>query len=141
MNVSASQPVSRYSSISQEIQNKITKTSSLDSKKENEETDSVDEYEEKEIDEIIKHIIDVRDTARSVLMWSYPYAYMLPEGSSELKIFEFVQKELEVSFEKMLFYFQVERVNITFSNLINMVNSANISTETLLKHVDIYFKK
>lgn len=102
-------------------------------------SNSNDAYVEKKvIDDIVKHIIDVRDTARSVLMWSYPYAYMLHEGSSELKIFEFVQKELEISMEKMLFYLQADNTNLPFQNLINMVNMVDISTEALLKHVDVY---
>lgn len=93
---------------------------------------------ERMVECIVNHIIDVRNTARSILMWSYPYAYMLNDTSAELKIFEFVQKELEVAMETMLFYIQSEYSNPSFTSLMKLVNLVEMSTITLLKHVDCY---
>ena len=96
---------------------------------------SADELEEK-----IKYIVSVRDCARSVLMWSYPYAYMITPGSSELKLFEFVQKELEMALEKLLFYIQCTLANPSYPKLMNMASLVDKCTESLLKHVDISSK-
>ncbi|OHS98623.1 IBR domain containing protein [Tritrichomonas foetus] len=93
-----------------------------------------------EICEKINKITDVRDFARSVLTWSYPHAYMMEEGSTELKLFEFVQKELEMSMERLLFYIHLDGSFPSFKRLMHMVNMVEKSTESLLKHVDLASK-
>jgi hypothetical protein len=42
------------------------------------------------------------DAARQVLIWTYPYAYMLPAGSSELAMFEVRQGHVELTNESVV---------------------------------------
>jgi hypothetical protein len=84
-----------------------------------------------------EHVIRVRDEARSVLKWSYPYAYMLEEGSSALRLFEFVQKECEVAVEKLCWALE-RRKGCTADRVMSLTTVVEKNTEVMLKHVDQY---
>lgn len=90
----------------------------------------ISENERKTID----FVLDVRDNARSVLMWSYPYAYMLKSDSSELKLFEFVQSECEKSCERLCF--MLENIIPSTHKLVQCAKLLEKNTELVLKHVD-----
>lgn len=51
--------------------------------------------------ELIPHMFNVLDAARSVLIWSYPYAFMLNPNSSEIRLFEHVQGLLDECLEDL----------------------------------------
>lgn len=46
-------------------------------------------------------IFSTIDEARSVLIWSYPHAFFMQPGSQKLKLFEYVQQDLNVSLEEL----------------------------------------
>jgi uncharacterized protein with PIN domain len=80
-------------------------------------------------------ILMTRDEARSVLMWSYPYAYMLKDGSVALRLFEFVQKECETAIERLCYAIEGKKVCVP-DRLMAMGKILARNTEVLLKHVD-----
>ncbi|KAH0791995.1 IBR domain containing protein [Histomonas meleagridis] len=77
------------------------------------------------------------DTARSVLIWSYPHAFYMVPGSTELNLFEFVQRDVEKNIETVTFLIE-NKVVLTQKELRDAVNLLISTTEVLNKHVDQY---
>ncbi|OHT01536.1 putative protein ariadne-2 [Tritrichomonas foetus] len=82
----------------------------------------------------IDRILHVRNFARRILKWSYPYAYYLQYDSIELKLFEFAQRDLEIEMEKLCFTMEHE-----FSQkkkIENKLKQVELRIEMLIKHVE-----
>jgi hypothetical protein len=94
-------------------------------------------YQKEELVKKAEYVIGVRDEARSVLKWSYPYAYMLDEGSAALRLFEFVQKECEMAIEKLCWALERRRGCLP-DRIMTMATVLEKNTQVLLKHVDQY---
>lgn len=80
----------------------------------------------------INHVMRVVDEARSVLKWSYVYAYFLPPDSQELKLFEFVQKQCEIAIDQISYSLETT-IRINFAKKWKTLEKEIIA---LLKHVD-----
>jgi hypothetical protein len=55
----------------------------------------------RESPEVIREVFEAIDTARSILIWSYPHAFYMEAWSTELRLFEHVQTEVERILEKL----------------------------------------
>jgi ariadne-1 len=55
----------------------------------------------KEAEPLLEQVFDAIDTARSVLIWSYPHAFYMTPASVELNLFEHVQREVERILEEL----------------------------------------
>jgi hypothetical protein len=55
----------------------------------------------REAEALADEIFAAVDTARSVLIWSYPHAFFMEPGSVELRLFEHVQMEVERILESL----------------------------------------
>jgi ariadne-1 len=89
----------------------------------------------KEAAELCDSIFKAIDTARSILIWSYPHAFFLKPSSNELALFEHVQKEVERYFEELAHAAEYEtfRSPLWFRKIVRTVM---LSSEVLNKHVD-----
>jgi hypothetical protein len=85
----------------------------------------------------VDSIVQVRATARDVLMWSYAHAFMLEPDGTNLRLFEFVQQEAEKAMNKFAYAVEVQKMRYT-ERLVAMAAVLAKTTETLLKHVDGY---
>jgi ariadne-1 len=60
-----------------------------------------DPISERNAAELFEQIFSALETARSVLIWSYPHAFYMAPNSTELRLFEHVQKEAERILEEL----------------------------------------
>jgi ariadne-1 len=86
---------------------------------------------------IIQQVFEAIDTARSILIWSYPHAFYMKPGSTELKLFEHVQTEVERYLEELTHAVehQVFMSPLHFEKLAKIVLN---NSDVLNKHVDQY---
>lgn len=81
-------------------------------------------------------IIDAIKKGRSVLMWSYAYAYLENFNDSDRKLFEYMQQQCEKTIEKLCYMIEVQKLRAlqrihTASTLLDK------QVDALLKHVSI----
>jgi hypothetical protein len=90
-------------------------------------------------DERIKQLCDkifwAIDTARSVLIWSYPHAFYMQPNSAELRLFEHVQKEVERFLENLTDIVE-NKPMLAPSEFEQAVMLLIGNTDVLNKHVD-----
>lgn len=95
-------------------------------------------YERLDINDSIKlseEIFNAIDEARSVLMWSYPHAFFLSQGSSELKLFENAQQNLSCALENLVNAVENKEYYESPRNYRQMTNLLKSYTRSLLLHV------
>jgi ariadne-1 len=78
------------------------------------------------------------DTARSVLIWSYPHACYMTNGSVELRLFEHVQAEVERILEDLTHKVENELETCSPSDFIVGAKILANNTKVLNQHVDGY---
>lgn len=89
--------------------------------------------------ELADEIFQAINTARSVLVWSYPHAFYMNAGSTDLRLFEYVQKEVERYLEE-LSYLVENMPNTIYTEFKTNAQILANNTEVLNKHVDHYTK-
>jgi ariadne-1 len=77
------------------------------------------------------------DTARSVLIWSYPHAFFMTAGSVELRLFEHVQTEVERILEDLTDKVE-NQTELPPSEFRTCAKILANNTEVLNRHVDRY---
>jgi hypothetical protein len=84
---------------------------------------------------VIKEVFNAIDTARSILIWSYPHAFFMKPGSTELRLFEHVQTEVERHLEELTHAveYQTSMSPLVFERLAKVVLN---NSDVLNKHVD-----
>lgn len=83
---------------------------------------------------IVKKFLEIRDLGRRVLKWSYPYEYFLDQNSVNLKIFKFLQLQLEIELEKLCFSINVsEKMK---NKIEKAAKKVELAVNSLLKHAD-----
>lgn len=94
---------------------------------------------EEEASEIVTEAFHAIDTARSVLIWSYPHAFYMAPGSTELNLFEHVQTEVERYLEEVTDLIENNN-HLRGADLRQQARILAANTEVLNKHVDNYSK-
>jgi ariadne-1 len=89
----------------------------------------------RETPELCEAIFNAIDTARSILIWSYPHAFYMAPASAELRLFEHVQTEVERYLEELTHAVEHETFMspLVFRRLTTVVMK---NSEVLNKHVD-----
>ena len=77
------------------------------------------------------HILDVIATARSVLIWSYPYLYFYAHKGPEARIFARLLSNLDKYLEDLTFEIENKRHGVI---PVTMVLTVEKHTESLLRH-------
>ena len=77
------------------------------------------------------HILDVIATARSVLIWSYPYLYFYAQKGPEARIFARLLSNLDKYLEDLTFEIENKRHGVI---PVTMVLTVEKHTESLLRH-------
>jgi hypothetical protein len=80
-------------------------------------------------------IFNAVDTARSVLIWSYPHAFFMQHGSTALRLFEHVQAEVERFLEDLTDKVEHKR-DLPPSEFRTSARILANNTELLNRHVD-----
>ena len=88
-------------------------------------------------EQLCEEVFHAIDTARSVLIWSYPHAFFMDPGSNDLAIFEFVQRDVEKNIEDLTFLIE-NKIVLTQKEIRDAKNLLVSTTEVLNKHVDKY---
>lgn len=83
---------------------------------------------------LTNEIFNAIDEARSVLIWSYPHAFFMNPASQELKMFEYVQKELNIILEEMVYLVENKQLESPLVFRRTMMNVKSY-TKSLMKHV------
>jgi hypothetical protein len=73
------------------------------------------------------------DTARSVLIWSYPYAFYLPEGPG-LRLFQHLQVQLASYVDELTDVIE-NKPRTEMQNIELFLSTVEKNTEALLRHV------
>lgn len=82
----------------------------------------------------IKKILEIRDLGRRILKWSYPYEYFLDPNSVNLRIFKYLQLQLEIEMEKLCF--QIHYTDRNKNKIEKAAKKVDLAINSLLKHVD-----
>jgi ariadne-1 len=90
-----------------------------------------------EVDPAIERMADARAVGSEVLMWSYAHAFFIDEGSTALKLFEFVQREAEQAMDRFCWLVEVQK-SLAAEKILAAGALLGRTIETLLKHVDGY---
>ena len=91
-----------------------------------------------EAEEIATEVFHAIDTARSVLVWSYPHAFHMLPGSVDLSLFEHVQTEVERYLEHVTDLVENCPTRVPPNELRTQGRVLAANTEVLNKHVDNY---
>jgi ariadne-1 len=84
---------------------------------------------------VTNEVFEAIDTARSILIWSYPHAFYMAPESSELRLFEHVQTEVERILEELthLVEYNTGMSPLHFEKVARLLLS---NSDVLNKHVD-----
>jgi hypothetical protein len=82
-------------------------------------------------------IFQAIDTARSVLIWSYPHAFYMKPKSTELRLFEHVQTAVEHILENLTDMVE-NKPMLPPTEFQRMARVLISNTDVLNKHVDQY---
>ena len=93
---------------------------------------------QEEAEEIATEVFHAIDTARSVLVWSYPHAFFMAPGSVDLSLFEHVQTEVERYLEHVTDLVENSPTRVPPNELRQQGRILAANTEVLNKHVDNY---
>jgi hypothetical protein len=74
------------------------------------------------------------DTARSVLIWSYPFAYFLPEGDTTVRIFQHLQVQLASYVDELTDVIE-NKPRTEMKKIELFLSTVEKNTEALLRHV------
>lgn len=92
---------------------------------------------ESDAESLVVKVARAIDTARSVLIWSYPHAFFMAPGSVELSLFEHVQTEVE-RFLELLTDIWENKPDAPPNEVKKHANLLEANTNLLNKHVDQY---
>ena len=91
-----------------------------------------DALQQQEAEQLADEIFKTIKYSRSILLWSYPFAYYMKPDSVELNLFEHVQKDVEVYLEEL--------TDLVENGYTNPPQSFQIPYKILAKNVEVLLK-